>query len=325
VHADLVHYGWLAAAEDLAIDGFVRPVNSVKSFFLPPQERLFAFQGQGRHVALVPMSLPLARQVVLAARPCDAAALPILDHVFNWDYHDTFFNRRRELTTVVTLACRQHDEHCFCTSVGLGPDSTDGADVLLVPARDDLLEVRYVTEKGRELLEQWTVESEEEGAAGPGPELCFDLPRVRERLAGDVQELEWQRLTRSCLGCGACAHNCPTCHCFDIVDQTTHDGGYRVRNWDTCQTALYSQHASGHNPRAHQSQRQRNRITHKFQTYPEKFGPLLCTGCGACGRNCAVGLGLRPILQQLAAEQPLPSDVTKRSPPRQCAAVKGAH
>ena len=131
---------------------------------------------------------------------------------------------------------------------------------------------------------------------------------VAPGLAAGVPDSDWQHITRSCLGCGACAHNCPACHCFDIVDQTTHHGGYRVRNWDSCRTVMYSQHAPGHNPRALQSERQRNRVTHKFQNYPDKFGPLLCTGCGACGRNCAVGLGVRSVLQQLAAADPVESE-----------------
>ena len=40
-----------------------------------------------------------------------------------------------------------------------------------------------------------------------------------------------------------------------------------------------------------QAQRQRQRIYHKFHIYPEKFGAVLCTGCGNCTRNCPVGPG----------------------------------
>ena len=59
---------------------------------------------------------------------------------------------------------------------------------------------------------------------------------------------------------------------------------------------LFTLHASGHNPRSQQAQRQRQRIYHKFRIYPQKFGTLLCTGCGNCTRNCPVGLGVRPVL-----------------------------
>ena len=76
-----------------------------------------------------------------------------------------------------------------------------------------------------------------------------------------------------------------------------------MRNWDACQFAMFTMHASGHNPRGDQSQRQRQRIAHKFHVYPQKFGQLLCTGCGNCSRNCPVGMGVLPVLQSLAADR----------------------
>jgi ferredoxin len=298
-------YGWLEQVDDLVLDGFICPANSIKSLFLPCHEKLFAFERKGRAVELVPTELAEQQRVVLASRPCDAASLPILDHVFNWDYQDTFYNRRRELTTVVTLACKEHDEFCFCTSVGLAPDATKGSDVLLLPVSEGTFEVRVVTDKGRELIEPWTEESSLVGQSTPGPPARFELEEVQNTLRAGVDDVAWQGAALACVGCGACAHSCPTCHCFDIVDEATRDHGCRVRNWDSCQTVMYSMHASGHNPRHDQSKRQRNRIFHKYQTYPDKFGELLCTGCGACSRNCPMGLGVRHVLNHvLAAPQP---------------------
>jgi ferredoxin len=66
---------------------------------------------------------------------------------------------------------------------------------------------------------------------------------------------------------------------------------------------MFTAHASGHNPRGDQACRQRQRIYHKFQTYPKKFGPLLCTGCGNCTRNCPAGLGVLPVLKTIAPTQ----------------------
>ena len=53
-----------------------------------------------------------------------------------------------------------------------------------------------------------------------------------------------------CNGCGACSSACPSCHCFDIVDEE--EGikrGTRRRCWYTCQAPTFTLHASGHNPR----------------------------------------------------------------------------
>jgi ferredoxin len=274
-------------------------VNSIKEFLFPRHETLFSFSAVGRKVELTPVSVPPVEQIIVAARPCDAASLPILDHVFNWDDRDALYNRRRELTTVVTLACQDHDEHCFCTSVGLGPDNGRGSDAMLIPLADDQFEVRWVTDKGRRLLGALTVASELVGQVGPGPERKFRLDDLQSFLADGFDDPLWRTASLRCLGCGACAHQCPTCHCFDIVDQGTSRQGRRVRNWDSCQHSMYSKHASGHNPRDNQGDRQRNRVFHKYHTYPRKFGDLLCTGCGACGRNCPVGLGVLSMLREI--------------------------
>jgi ferredoxin len=330
-NGDVVQYDWLASADSLLLEGFVHAANSIKECVLPRSEPLYGYTFDKKQPALVPVELSMVEQIVVGARPCDAAALPVLDRVFNWDYKDESYNRRRELTTVVTLACRQYDAHCFCTSLESGPADTRGSDVLLVELDGQRYEARCLTDKGRQLLAGATTESPEEGhgdcpnfrptkmglspsmpegnnenvpvpfapiMAGPPPR--FDLAAVGEFLAGGYERPEWQAMSLRCLGCGACAYTCPTCHCFDIVDERQGTSGLRVRNWDACQFRMFTVHASGHNPRSTQSQRQRQRIFHKFQTYPDKFGEVLCTGCGNCTRNCPVSLGVLGVLKSIA-------------------------
>jgi ferredoxin len=301
--ADLVNYAWLTKAEELRLNDRIRPANSIKQFVFPRHERLYGYRFQGKRIELTPAELPTTEQIVVGARPCDAVALEILDAVFNWDVKDAFYNRRRELTAVVTLACKEHDGSCFCTSVGSGPCDPRGSDVLLFPLDGERYEVRCLTEKGKRLLAGAATAASETAAPPEGPPPRFDLEPLGEFLAGGYERPQWPALTRRCLGCGACAYTCPTCHCFDIVDEGGASGGIRARNWDACQFAMFTAHASGHNPRGDQSQRQRQRIHHKFQIYPDKFGELLCTGCGNCSRNCPVDLGILPVLKALAVKQ----------------------
>jgi ferredoxin len=75
----------------------------------------------------------------------------------------------------------------------------------------------------------------------------------------------------------------------------------RRRNWDTCQTCVFTLHASGHNPRGDQNARYRQRIEHKFLAYPLKFGDVLCTGCGRCSRACPTGQDMAEILTAIDA------------------------
>lgn len=292
----LVLYRPLAEVADLLLEGFIRPGNSIKEFLFPRHEKLYGYRMAGKKIELFDAEPPAAEQIVVAARPCDAASLPILDHVFTWDYDDGFYTRRREQTTVITLACTAHDADCFCTSVGGAPDGERGSDVLLLDLGDGSYEVRCLTDKGRALFQGHAEESNRVAQVPPGPQRWLDSDGVREFLATGFQNPLWKTASLRCLGCGACAYTCPTCHCFDIADERSGRDGARVRNWDACQFSQFTMHASGHNPRSRQWQRQRQRISHKFNIYVEKFGETLCTGCGNCTRNCPVSLGVRPVL-----------------------------
>ena len=296
-----VQYGRVTSAEELLLSGDTRPANSLKEFFFPRHEKLYGYQFKGRQIELTDTEQPSTEQIIVGGRPCDAAALPVLDHLFNWDYRDETFNRRRELTTIVTIACRSFDSHCFCTSVGSSPVDARGSDVLLLAVDAERYEVRFVTEKGRRLLNGATTTANENATEPAAPPKRFEMEQLKEFLAGGYERPEWKTTTLRCLGCGACAYTCPTCHCFDIVDEGNAAGGLRARNWDACQFGLFTLHASGHNPRHNQAERQRQRIHHKFQIYPDKFGETLCTGCGNCTRNCPVGLGVLSVVEAIAA------------------------
>jgi ferredoxin len=293
VKPGLVLYARLKDASELALDGFLRPANSIKEAVFPRHEVLYRYRVTGGAVELLDEEFAPAETLVLAARPCDAAALPILDPLFNWDYRDEFWNRRRAATTIIALACHTHDEHCFCTSVGLAPDATRGADALLYPLGDAHFAVRQVTAKSEPLVAGYR--DEDWPAMPAGPPVKFDPTDVQAFLEANFDSPFWNGVPLRCLGCGACAYHCPTCHCFDIIDEKN----ARVRNWDACQFALFTLHASGHNPRSTQPERQRQRLQHKFRIYREKFGEILCTGCGNCTRNCPVDLGVLNVLEAM--------------------------
>ncbi|NPA95415.1 MAG: 4Fe-4S ferredoxin, partial [Thermodesulfobacteria bacterium] len=66
-----------------------------------------------------------------------------------------------------------------------------------------------------------------------------------------------------------------------------------------CMFPLFTQHASGHNPRGDKIKRVRNRFMHKFKYFPDRFGPLSCVGCGRCVRDCPVNIDIRQVLNRL--------------------------
>lgn len=301
---DRVFYEYVSeeTAAQIVLSGWLKAANTVKEFFFPRHETLFSFVRKRNDVELTDAAEFDRPQLLFGCRPCEAASLPILDRLFAWDYQDRFYQARRKMTTVVTIACHESDAECFCSAVGGAPDNVSGSDALLFNLADGFFEVRTLTEKGDRLFAGKTTESMKTGQACVPPTVTFDPVRAKGWLDGHFDDSFWSEKTLRCVGCGACTYLCPTCHCFDIVDEGSFAKGKRVKNWDFCQSALFTLHASGHNPRPDQGSRQRQRITHKFSIYPEKFGAVLCTGCGNCTRHCPTGLGIKPMLEKIEKE-----------------------
>ncbi|MDE5879322.1 MAG: 4Fe-4S dicluster domain-containing protein, partial [Desulfovibrio sp.] len=202
---------------------------------------------------------------------------------------------------------------CFCHWVGGGPTSPIGSDVLITEIEGGYV-LQAMTPRGEELLEASGLEDGADkfplaeaarkaawASLVPAP----DLKEAQESLKAMFEDTAfWEAETARCLSCGACTYFCPTCYCFNITDEGEPQspcGGRRLRSWDNCMSSLYTREASGHNPRAEKYQRMRNRVSHKFWTYPENWGPYLCSGCGRCITNCPVCLDIRAIVLDAVA------------------------
>ncbi len=284
---------------------------SPKSFFLPQREVLCGFRGD--RLEELPPADAGKQYVLFAVRPCDARALDCLDRVFN-DGHsrfsDPYYLERRARTLIISLACREPGRACFCSSVGGSPAGTEGSDIATADLGEKLL-FAAVTDRGRAFLaahETLFVEADEadlearrrqaERAGALIP--MVDIEGLKNILDRGFEDPVWEEIARPCLGCGACAYVCPTCHCFDINDEIDSRGaGRRIRSWDCCQYPLFTRHASGHNPRVTRKQRLRQRIMHKHAYALENAGVVFCVGCGRCTLNCPAGLDIRETLRTL--------------------------
>jgi len=297
------------------------PALPLKALFLPPSEPLFSWRRNHHDVTLTPIGTAIEPAIVLGARPCDAAAIEVLDKVMGWDYRDELWFGRREATTIIALGCPMVDESCFCTAVDQDPTTTQGADILIIPLEGSY-HVQVVSAKGEALVAKYAKLFSDGGAEAQAEafrkaarervekNLSISTKDVRAWLDTHFEDELWHELSWRCHGCGACAAVCPTCHCFDIVDEKEGmSEGTRRRNWDTCQAGKFTLHASGHNPRGEQCNRCRQRLSHKFHIYPERFGVLLCTGCGRCVRACPGGMVLPEVLRKIyekAQQAPVP-------------------
>lgn len=293
----------------LRLDG-PRPTVSPKPHLLPQTETLFAFQGSGPALALTPAAPGAAPTVLFGVRPCDARALRRLDDVFlGRTERDVHYEARRQATVLVGLACGAPSWGCFCTSVGGSPSGTEGLDVLLTDL-GDRYHVAVLTPAGGELVALadtvGVTEDDAEAVRMRHAEALRRMPVLFD-LDGSLRNVRWEaplwaQVAERCLACGACSYLCPACHCFDIQDEATPAGGVRFRCWDTCQFSEFTRMGAGHNPRPTQTERARQRISHKFRYLVDEFGRAGCTGCGRCVERCPVNVDIRAILKAFAEE-----------------------
>jgi ferredoxin len=115
----------------------------------------------------------------------------------------------------------------------------------------------------------------------------------------------WDKHVTRCFSCGTCNLVCPTCYCFDVIDDLDLDvaSGSRTRTWDGCMLPHFASVAGGHNFRPEPAGRQRHRVKRKFEYLPGKHGQgAVCVGCGRCGRQCTANIDIYDIVVDLISE-----------------------
>jgi ferredoxin len=283
---------------------------SPKTWLLPATESILEIkQGNETHLNEPPAPTP---KVIFGVRPCDARGALAIDALFlDTDPADGRYQRHRDATTLIGLACPQQWETCFCTVVGGAPDGTEGLDVLLTeiedgPAGSPAYAVQVLTDKGAAVTA--TLSGQEAEITLPEPRLRDDLPTLRpsDQWRDLFQDAYWQRVSERCLSCRTCTFVCPTCRCFDVRDEVAarrpgEQVYERLRAWDACTSAAYRRIAGGHNPRPTQEHRLRNRFYCKFMYYPQDFGPLGCVGCGRCIEACPVDIDILEVIETVEA------------------------
>jgi ferredoxin len=273
---------------------------SPKEILFPRTEPLFHYRVDGGETTLSDPPLPPAEQVLIGVRPCDAAGLARLGAVLSTD---PFFAYRRERTTIVALACSQAEPECFCTAVGGGPAGEEGADLLLVRTEDGFL-ARPVTAKGAALAAaaswqpasaaDWDLGLEAAKRVADQIRRAPIAPEWAATLEERFEDPAWTALSERCVGCSICTYVCPSCSCFTVDDEGSASCGTRCRSWDSCSFGLFTLHGSGHNPRATQAARFRQRVLHKFAYFraQQNGGPSMCVGCGRCIALCPVTIDI---------------------------------
>ncbi len=278
-----------------------------KNLFLPQCEVICTYENEELH----DIPLPEDKYIVFGIRPCDTRALILLDMIFGQfgGSKDPYYLRRRENALIISMACSNPSDTCFCTSTGGDPAGTEGCDIIAFNLGASLF-FESQSANGESFMQQHSnffsnVKKSDLTARDKTIELCrkklhvINMDGLKEKLDRSFDAPVWNSISETCLGCGLCTYLCPTCYCFDITDEKEGEKGRRIRTWDSCQYALFTHHASGHNPRPSQKERMRQRILHKFLYTVDNFEKTFCVGCGRCVQNCPVNLDLRETLKNL--------------------------
>jgi hypothetical protein len=295
-----VMLGRLGDGADLDLD-HVLTVNTLKDILFPRCEILATYDRERATLEGIP--LEERRIAVIGSRPCDAAALAVLDRILAGEVRDARFAARRERAVILTLGCGECDSSCFCESVGYGPHDETGSDVLLLPSAGGYV-VRAITNPGTGLLNKLGLGSDDEAAPDTPPRLSRRVATagLKARLDSNFESPVWHKVSEACVSCGVCTYLCPTCHCYDIIDEAGLSRGERLRTWDACTFGSFTRMA-GHQPRAGKHARYRQRIMHKFKYCPETVGLVACVGDGRCIRHCPFGVDLREVIEILSTEE----------------------
>jgi ferredoxin len=299
------HYRLSRGDDDWVFSWAVGP-GSWKAELFPPKQELWRAKVDDDGVTITAPELPTEPMAIIGARPCELAALNVLDRVLrNNEVADPRYVARRDGSFVVVAECGVPAATCFCTSMGTGPGAEDGFDLSLSEvgaAERRRFVARAGTDRGAEVLSllataSATTEDLEarrkmlEKAAG-AMERHVETEGLQQLLARNLEHPRWEDVAERCLACGNCTLVCPTCFCASVYDATDLDGTIvRERSWASCFELAHSYLYSGP-VRVSRRSLYRQWMTHKLSTWWDQFGTSGCVGCGRCIAWCPVGIDI---------------------------------
>lgn len=290
--------------------GYNTTILPPKKAISPQREELLTFEDADTCAHAVVDETPT---VLFGVHTCDLHGIQFLDTVFERDYADQHYFARRKNTIIVSLECLEPcTEYSFCKDMG----------TYTAPAQFDLhmvdlgeaYAIRVGSEGGEKVLQGFSHprEAGEKETKQLNRVLRNKWPRFTYRLQADISDLPgllaasykspvWEDLGKRCLGCGACTLVCPTCYCFDMIDEVDFAGqsGNRSRVWDSCQLNQFASVAGGHDFRPGRANRQRHRFFRKYKYQSFAPGLLACVGCGRCSYACLVDITMIDTLNKL--------------------------
>ena len=285
-----------------------------KKYYYPQKEKLLKFSIQPFKTAKAIETFE--EFIILGVHTCDIAGIQCMDVVFRESPEDPNYLNRKDKMTIIGIECLTYcDKYANCTSMG-NHLPRGGYDLMMVDLGEKFI-LHINSEKGENLVNQlsYIAEANEKD--------MFKLEQVREakkkifkeEFNGSLSEVYesfdkhfnsdiWRDVGKRCVACGNCTIVCPTCYCFDTIDEMelNLNEGIRHRIWNSCQMDDFAKVAGGEDFRKGKDARQRHRYYRKFKYPVDKFNRYFCTGCGRCTRTCMAEISLTETVNSLLKE-----------------------
>ncbi|MEW6170341.1 MAG: 4Fe-4S dicluster domain-containing protein [Candidatus Omnitrophota bacterium] len=285
-----------------------------KKYYFPQKEKLLKF-------SITPFKTSKAIEnfeefILFAVHTCDIAGIQCMDVVFRENPEDPNYLNRKEKMTIIGIECLEYcDKYANCTSMG-NHVPRGGYDLMMVDIGENFI-LHINSQKGENLIKDLdyikeTSDSEmtqlervrENKKKIFKDEFNAPLPGVYNTFDKNFDSSIWKDVGRRCVACGNCTAVCPTCYCFDVVDdiELSFNEGLRYRIWNSCQMDDFAKVAGGEDFRKGRDSRQRHRYYRKFKYPVDKFNRYFCTGCGRCTRTCMSDISLIETVNSLLKE-----------------------
>ncbi len=300
-------------SRDIALK-YIPTILPPKKYFMPQQETFLEYdKTAGENMQGI---IEYDDYILFGVHTCDLAGIQALNVVFRDPPKDINYLYKKNHIRIIGLECNDYcDAHASCALMknhlpmgGYDLFFTDLGGYYFVHINTDsgekIIEHSGCFDRAETSHHKQLQELRDKKKEIFTKEVDIDYSDISSLFERAYDCRVWEELGEKCLACGNCTNVCPTCYCFDIVDEVNLDltTGRRYRVWDSCQSEPFARIAGQENLRENRSERQRHRFYRKFSYQVEKYFRYFCTGCGRCSRTCMAGIDLKETLKAIIGE-----------------------